>query len=67
MQFRHIIWTNYTLFMENRDKGDYRVLKWTSAEGSNALLMPNLNHKDPVLRELFENVDFRRGSVLSYR
>ncbi len=65
MQFRHIIWTNYTLFMENRDKGDYRVLKWTSAEGSNALLMPNLNHKDPVLRELFENVDFRRALSLA--
>ena len=65
MQFRHIVWTNYTLFMENREKGNYRVLKWTSAEGSNALLMPNLNHKDPVLRKLFENLDFRRALSLA--
>lgn len=65
MQFRHIVWTNYTLFMENREKGNYRILKWTSAEGSNALLMPNLNHKDPVLRKLFENIDFRRALSLA--
>jgi len=64
MQFRHIMWTNYTLFMENKEKGDYRVMKWTLAEGSNALLMPNLNHKDPVLRKLFEIVDFRRALSL---
>ena len=65
MQFRNIMWTNYTLLMENKDKGNYRVLKWTSAEGSNALLMPNLNHKDPVLRKLFENIDFRRALSLA--
>lgn len=65
MQFRHIVWTNYTLFMENKDKGNYRILKWISAEGSNALLMPNLNHKDPVLRRLFENIDFRRALSLA--
>ncbi len=65
MQFRNIMWTNYTLLMENKDKGNYRVLKWISAEGSNALLMPNLNHKDPVLRKLFENIDFRRALSLA--
>ena len=59
MQFRHIMWNNYPLFVENAEKGDYRVMKWTLAEGSNCLLFPNLNHKDPGLRELLGNLDFR--------
>ena len=59
MQLRHILWENYTLYMTNRKQGDYRVLKWTSAEGSNALLMFNLNDKDPVLRKLIEDRRFR--------
>ena len=59
MQFRHLLWTNYPLFIENAEAGDYRVMRWTLAEGSNVLLLLNHNHQDPVLRELIENRDFR--------
>ena len=59
MQFRHILWTNYPLFVENAEQGDYRVFKWSLAEGSNCMLHPNMNHKDPGLRELMQNRDFR--------
>jgi peptide/nickel transport system substrate-binding protein len=59
MQFRHIIWGNYPLFIENAEAGDYRVMQWTLAEGANTLLHPNMNHQDPVLRELMQNRDFR--------
>lgn len=59
MQFRHILWNNFPLFIENAEAGDYRVMKWQLAEGSNCLLHPNMNHKDPVLRELFQNRNFR--------
>jgi len=59
MQHRHITWENYPLFIQNQSKGDYRVLKWKLAEGSNAVLAFNLNHKDPVLRSLFQNKKFR--------
>ncbi|MEZ4863011.1 MAG: ABC transporter substrate-binding protein [Caldilineaceae bacterium] len=59
MQFRHILWTNYPLFIENAEAGDYRVFRWALAEGSNCLLHPNMNHGDPVLRELFQNKNFR--------
>lgn len=59
MQFRHILWTNYPLFIENAEVGDYRVMRWSLAEGSNCLLHPNMNHQDPVLRELFQNKNFR--------
>jgi len=59
MQFRHIIWQNYPLFMENAEKGNYRVMKWKLARGSGAVLPLNLNHKDPAKRELFNNKKFR--------
>ncbi len=58
-QFRHIMWSNYPIFIDSAEQGDYRVMKWTLAEGANALLHPNMNHKDPGLRELMENRDFR--------
>ncbi|NLF12315.1 MAG: ABC transporter substrate-binding protein [Anaerolineaceae bacterium] len=59
MQLRHILWSNYPLFIENAEQGDYRVLQWPSAEGANTGLMLNQSHKDPVLRELFQTKDFR--------
>jgi peptide/nickel transport system substrate-binding protein len=59
MQFRHIIWTNYPLFVENAELGDYRVMQWTLAEGANCLFHPNFNHKDEGLRTLMQNKDFR--------
>ena len=59
MQFRHMLWNNFPLFVENAETGDYRVMKWALAEGSNCLLHPNMNHKDPVLRQLFQNKNFR--------
>ncbi len=59
MQFRHILWTNYPLFMDNAEKLGYRVFKWKLARGSGFVLPPNLNHGDPGMRELFQNKDFR--------
>ncbi len=59
MQMRHIRLQDYTLLMENRDRGNYRVLKWTSANGADFMLMPNQNVKDPVLKELFQDKRFR--------
>lgn len=59
LQVRNVLWTDYPVLMENREKGGYRVLKWPMALGSTFALMPNLNHKDPVLRKLFEDRNFR--------
>ncbi|NLD74155.1 MAG: ABC transporter substrate-binding protein [Chloroflexi bacterium] len=59
MQHRHITWTNFPLFIENAEAGDYRVLQWPLAEGSNCCLHPNMNHQDPVLRELMQTKEFR--------
>ncbi len=60
MQFRHILISNYPLLMENRDKGDYRVIVWDTGDGSNCQLMFNQNyHEDEDMGELIRNKDFR--------
>lgn len=62
-QHRHI-WNqypSYTLLMENRTKGDYRVLKYIGTETSTAGIYFNQTCKDPVLRSLFQNKLFRRA------
>ncbi len=59
MQGRHLDFANYPLFMENQERGKYRVLHWIDGgDGSNALAL-NLNHKDPVMREIFQDRRFR--------
>lgn len=63
MQYRSIGFQNYTLLMEARQKGDYRILKWQPAIGFAALYI-NQNVKDPILRKLFEDRRFRMA--LSY-
>jgi len=59
MQQRHIEWTNYTLFMENQKKGDYRVIKWIDANAGAPVLYINQNVKDEVLRKFFRDRNFR--------
>jgi len=65
MQFRHTTWNNYPLFMANREKGNYRVMKWKLARGCDALLILNLNNKDPVLRKIVETRKFRLALSLA--
>ena len=59
MQFRHIIFQNYQLFMSKREQGNYRVLRWISGGDDARSLSFNLAHKDPVLREIFQDHRFR--------
>ncbi len=49
----------YTFFKENESKGDYRVLKWRSA--NTETYFPNQNTPDPVLAKLFATPDFRQA------
>ncbi len=65
MQVRHILWQNYTLFMENKDKGDYRVIKYKDDFETNMAIALNLNHKDPVLRQIFNDDRFRKALSLA--
>ncbi len=50
-----------SLFMENRERGDYRVLQVESPVSAFAAYYFNLSHKDPFLNELFHKADFRKA------
>ena len=65
MQARHLLFTNYPLFMENRRRGGYRVLHWVAGQGGELVLLPNLNHKDPALRKLMNDRRFRQALSLA--
>jgi peptide/nickel transport system substrate-binding protein len=55
----------YTLYKENEAKGDYRTNLWQTAYGAHLSLGFNLNHKDPVLREVFSDLRFRQAMSLA--
>lgn len=59
MQGLHLEFSNYPLYMENRKRGDYRVLRWIDQVGTRKILGPNLAHKDPVLRQILRDRRFR--------
>jgi len=56
---------DYTLFLENRDKGNYRVILGSPSE-ANAITIPfNYVHPDPVLRKIFNDRKFRIAMSLA--
>jgi peptide/nickel transport system substrate-binding protein len=56
---------DYTLYMENREQGDFRVLLWSDTYGANPMVFPNESVKDLALRELFNDVRFRQALSLA--
>ncbi len=62
---RHMNLSDYTLYMENRERGDYRVFKYLQDTGSMPSIMPNLTCKDLVLRKLFQDPQFRKALSLA--
>ncbi|GAB4530713.1 MAG: ABC transporter substrate-binding protein [Anaerolineae bacterium] len=63
MQGRHISMSNYPVFIENAEKGGYRVITWPTFGGSDAVVMFNQTWTGPE-GELFRNKNFR--IALSY-
>ncbi len=60
MQARHILINNYPVLIENAEQGDYRVIRWPNAGGTDAGLMFNQTYEaDPELANLLTNKDFR--------
>ncbi|MBI4559811.1 MAG: ABC transporter substrate-binding protein [Candidatus Hydrogenedentes bacterium] len=59
MQGRNIAFSSYPLFMENRERGGFRVLNWLDGGDAMNALCLNLNHKDPVVRGLMQDFRFR--------
>ncbi len=56
---------NYTLYKENEEIGDYHVRTWQSPVASEIQYAFNLNHKDSVLRGIFQDVRFRQAMSLA--
>lgn len=65
MQARNIAFSNYTLLMENRAKGDYDVYRWTSGASGTAFFINQNVKGDPVLQKLFRNYKFRLALSLA--
>jgi len=57
-QARHLFLANYPVFMQNRDKGNYRVLRWVVPSNTVSIAL-NQNTKDSKLRKLFQDRRFR--------
>jgi peptide/nickel transport system substrate-binding protein len=64
MQFRNIDIAKYSLLQENRQRRDYRVLRWPDANGSQVAFFVNQTIGDPDLRQAFQDLRFRQA--LSY-
>lgn len=62
MHFRHFNTPqNKPVLADNGEKGGYRFFETQPAIMNNSLIIFNLTHKDPVKREIFNNLDFRIG------
>jgi peptide/nickel transport system substrate-binding protein len=53
--------TERPLFFDNQERGGFRLLERTRVGGNVMPFSLNLTHPNPVLRELFQNKDFRIG------
>jgi peptide/nickel transport system substrate-binding protein len=66
MQYRNMDLKNFPLFNENAKKCDYRVLRWSSSYATMVGLWPNQSYPDdPVLRQIFQDKNFRIGLSLA--
>ncbi len=65
LQARYLRFDNYTFLKDAEKKQDFEVRLWNTGIGSRVTLFPNLNVEDPILRELFRDVRFRRALSLA--
>ncbi len=65
MQMRHINLKDYPLLMENREKGNYEILKWPTFQASTTGIRLNFAVEDPILSSLFNNDKFRKALSLA--
>ena len=56
---------NITLYKENEQQGDYRVVLLPGFHGSEAIFGINMNHSDPVEREINNDIRFRQALSLA--
>lgn len=65
IQERHIsVLQNKPTLAENSEKGDYRLLSLVPSASQQCQIYLNLTHKDPAMREMFNNMAFRQALSL---
>ena len=57
--------SHYPFLKKAEKKKNFKTLLWSTALGSKVALYPNMHYKDPVWRELFRDVRFRRALSLA--
>jgi peptide/nickel transport system substrate-binding protein len=57
--------TNFPLYQDNAERGNYVVRLWKTSRGAEHTLMLNHNAKDAVLREIFSDIRFKRALSLA--
>ena len=65
LQSRGLFFKHYTFLKESEERSGLVTRLWTTARGAHLALYPNLNASDPVWRELFRDVRFRRALSLA--
>ncbi len=60
-QFRDLELRDFSLFMEGREEGGYRIMMWQSASGAEPAINLNWSDSDPVLRALIRDQRFRKA------
>ncbi|MDA0342039.1 MAG: ABC transporter substrate-binding protein, partial [Proteobacteria bacterium] len=65
LQARYLFMSHYPFLKQAEESKNFKTLLWNTALGSKVALYPNMNHKDPIWRELFRDVRFRRALSLA--
>jgi peptide/nickel transport system substrate-binding protein len=61
MQHRSIQLSQYPVYQEQAEAGDYHMLLWHLAQASGLTFFPNQSYSDPAYRELLQNFEFRQA------
>jgi peptide/nickel transport system substrate-binding protein len=64
LQARGLVFNDYTFLKSSEEHSGLETRLWRSGRGAHLALYPNLNALDPVWRELFRDVRFRRALSL---
>ncbi|MGA9062847.1 MAG: ABC transporter substrate-binding protein [Terracidiphilus sp.] len=50
-----------SIFIRNANRADYSIRHWRLADGSECMFAFNLNHKDPIKRRVYNDLNFRQA------
>ena len=66
IDYQFLDFSNYVIYKENEDEGDYKVYLMPTMDSASALSYAfNYTHKDPVLRNIFNDIRFRQAASLA--